>query len=505
MDALETFFERMLSLLRIRPIASGLEVSDQVLRLVYRQKKVWNMEAIRLAPGIMEKGKVLDMPALIAALRELKSRVTGVLAKKKINVVVSLSSVNIYSQVFTLPIMEGKEFEKAIELNVQMASPVDISHDYFGWQVLGRDEVSLRSEIAAAFVDRTIVDNVAQALYAADFITVGIESRALALARVLCEKGAGVDVGKSYVLLDIDNVGIDFLIIRNGKLYFEYATPWNDLADDKGQITTERFTEALDSSLRQVVNFYTQHWTDPLAAVILSAAAFKEEAESAVTAALSLPVLPLALNAGFDLAPEWYIAFGGGLRGLNAKNMSEEINLSGDKVIDVFHQEWLLAFFSVWRILIPSILALLLIVLIVTDNFLFTVRLNLESQSSFALHGSQASALTALTASSTAFNQSVALVANAEGQINRNYLLIADINTIAAANGITVNNISFQSAGTPILLAGTASAATQINTFKGGIQNDSHFGAVTLPLENIQQNGSGGYSFSMSFPLITPF
>ena len=151
------------------------------------------------------------------------------------NVFVALSSANIYSQVFTLPFMEAKDLDKAISLNVQMVSPVDIAHAYFGWQFLDRDEVSLRSEIAAAFADKTIVDEMAHALYAAGFIAVGVESRALALVRTLREKGAGVEAGKSYLLLDIDNSGIDFLIVRNGKLYFEYANSWADVADKKGR------------------------------------------------------------------------------------------------------------------------------------------------------------------------------------------------------------------------------------------------------------------------------
>ena len=67
-------------------------------------------------------------------------------------------------------------------------------------------------------------------------------------------------MNKSYLLLDIDNSGIDFLIIRKGKLYFEYASRWNDLADQKGQIYVTKFKEALEADMRQVMNFYTQHW-----------------------------------------------------------------------------------------------------------------------------------------------------------------------------------------------------------------------------------------------------
>jgi hypothetical protein len=498
MNLIKTYFQKILSFLKISTTAAGFEISDQVLRLVYFDRKAWQMEALRLAPGIMEKGKIKDAPAFAAALRELKSKVRSAKGKKKINVVVSLSSVSIYSQVFTLPIMEGNDLDKAIDLNVQMVSPVDIANAYFGWQILGRDEVSLRSEISAAFVDKALVDEVTQMLYAAGFVTVGVESRALALVRILREKGEGLDIKKSYLLLDIDNSGIDFLIVRDGKLYFEYANLWSDIADEKGQITVEKFEETLESSLRQVMNFYAQHWPEPLAAVILSAAAFKEEAEQAVGASLSLPVIPLVV--GGSVSPEWFIAFGCSLRGLNANGTNKEINLSGAGAMDTFHEEQLLGFFALWQILIPAVLGFLVVVLVLADNFLHVTRSGIESQMPFGQHGAEVREVAALEASSTAFNQSVALVANAEGQITRNYLVIAEINKVAMANGITISNISFQAPTTPILVDGTAPSAAQIATFKNAIQNDPHFGVVTLPLLNIQQVGAG-YSFSMSFPL----
>lgn len=501
MNTIKAVIQKVLSFLRIRATAAGLEVSDQVLRLVYFDRKMWRMEALRLAPGIMEKGKIKDTPAFAAALHELKLKVPSAKGKKKMNAVVSLSSVSIYSQVFTLPIMEGKDLDKAIDLNVQMASPVDVSKAYFGWQILGRDEVNLRSEIAAAFVDKAVVDEMTQALYDAGFITVGVESRALALVRLLREKGAGIDVQKSYLLLDIDNTGIDFLIVRNGKLYFEYTNLWSDIANEKGEVSVEKFEETLESSLRQVTNFYTQHWPEPLTAVILSAAAFKEEAEKAVGVALSLPVMPLTFSAGRDVSPEWFIAFGCGLRGLNANSVSNEINLSGEGAMDTFHEEQMVGFFTLWQILVPAVLALLVVMLVLADDFLQVTRTGIESQPTFAQHGVELKEVAALEASSTAFNQSVLLVATAESQVSKNYLLISEINKVAAANAVTISHISFQSGAAPILVAGAAQSATQVTAFKDAIQSDPHFGVVVLPLTNIQPVGSGGYTFSMSFPL----
>jgi Tfp pilus assembly PilM family ATPase len=495
------YIEKIFSILRVHARADGLEVSDQVLRLIFLDKDMWHMEAVRLAPGVMEKGEIKDAPAFGAALRELRAKIPAMKGReKKMNIFVALSSVNMYSQVFTLPFMEEAEFKKAIELNVQMVSPVDISRAYFGWQFLGRDEKSLRSEIAAAFVDRGLVDEMVQALYAAGFITVGIESRALALVRTLREKGVGVNGKMSYLLINIDNSGIDFLIIREGKLYFEYQNFWADLADEKGLVFVSKFEEMLTASVRQVLNFYSQHWTEPLAGVILSAMAFKEEAERAIGNSSALPIIQLSLEVGQQIPQEWFVALGCGLRGLRIDEKDTEINLSGSGAMDTFHAERMLNFLALWRVLIPAVLGCLIIMFALADNFLSATKASIEASAGFSAQSGEGKEIAALVASSTAFNESVALAAGAEAGISHNYLMIARINAAAAANGVVVSHISFQSAGAPILVAGTAQSETQIAAFQNAIQNDPRFGTVNLPLLNIQGT-SGAYTFSMTFPL----
>ncbi|HUC31334.1 MAG TPA: hypothetical protein VMR99_01435, partial [Candidatus Paceibacterota bacterium] len=167
---------------------------------------------------------------------------------------------------------------------------------------------------------------------------------------------------------------------------------------------------------------------------------------------------------------------------------------------DTFHDEQMLNFLALWRVLIPVVLGCLIVMLALTDDFLGTTKTGIESSATFVQPASESADIAALEATSTAFNQSVALIANAEGQINNNYLMVAEINSIAAANGIMITHISFQAANTPILVAGTATAETQIAAFQDAIQSDPHFGTVTLPLVNIQGN-SGAYTFSMTFPL----
>jgi hypothetical protein len=205
------------------------------------------------------------------------------------------------------------------------------------------------------------------------------------------------------------------------------------------------------------------------------------------------------------IPPEWFVAVGCALRGSDANLKDKEINLSGEEALNTFHEEQLLNFMNLWRVLVPAILGFLIVVLFLADGFLNTVRSGIESQAAFTQQGEESSEVAALEASSTGFNQSVALVAGAEAEISGNYLMIGDINNTAAANGVTVSHISFQAANTPILVAGIAQSTEQIVAFKNAIQSDRHFGTVTLPLLGIQQDPQGGYSFSVTFPLSSAF
>lgn len=500
MNPIKLFFQKTLSFLHVRATAGGLEISDQVLRLAYYDGKTWQMAAVRLAPGVMEKGKLKDTDAFITALRELKLKVPALKdKKKKMSVVVSMSSANIYSQVFTLPILEGEELMNAVSLNMQALSPLGAPRTYSGWQLLGKDEASLRLEILAAFIDKQIVDEMVQALFTAGFLTVGVESSALALARILREKGADIDINKSYLLLDIDNSGADFLVIRKGQLYFEYTNRWTELADEKGQIPVEKFENTLTVSLRQVTNFYDQHWHEPLSAVVLSAVAFGEQTERAIAVA-SLPIINLTLVMGAPVSSEWLVVLGCSLRGFQLGIHDKEINLSGEETMNMFRKEQILDFLDFWRIFVPFALFFLIVISAIADSYFISVKGMVESQSSFGQQGENLQQIAALEASSTAFNQLVTLFQGAVQQRNSIAPILSPLTSMAAANGVTINHILLTAANAPILLSGVTQTESQIEALRSAISADPEFGPVTLPLSGIQLNNQV-YSFSMTFPL----
>ena len=499
-EKLRHFYEKILHFLRVRSFVAGLEISDEVLRLAYFDGRLWQMRAIRLGPGVMEQGKMKDREAFSSALRELKTaaRFGGSVTTHKLGVVVSLSSVTPYSQVFSLPAIEDGDLEKAVALNMAMVSPGSAAETYAGWQVVSRDDATFRLEVLAAFIDRALVDDVVNELASAGFVAVAIESRSLALARVLREKGAGIDIKKAYLMVSVDNGGLDFLVIRNGELYFEYQNSWHDIAGDKGEIPMAKFEEELSGSLRRVLNFSGQHWPDPVSAVIISASAFQAEIEKTIAGNFSLPVLRMTLEIGQMISPEWLVALGCSLREARHQHTAREITLSGDDLEDRFHEEEGLHFAAFWRVAVPMSLGILVVLFAITDGFFGQAKKMTESSANISVAVGSSAEITQLEASMTQFNDSVAMLQTIEAGLSPEGPIIAAVQAHAAADAISISRLTVESPGAPISLSAVAGTTNDVTAFKSDISDDPDFSNVISPLESVQPSGAG-YSFTMTF------
>ncbi len=497
----EVFFNKALSLLHVQQNVGGLDVSDHVLRFAYYNGEQWRLQAFRLAPGVIKDGRIKNKDAFRIALLELKAEVFGAKSgKKKINVVVSLSSVNAYSQVFSLPLLSGDSLEKAVMLNIKMASPDDVAKMYTDWQVVGRDTAIGRCDVLSVFIDRPLVDELTEVLSSAGFVAMALESKALILARMLREKGASISHDQSYVVVSVDDVGIDFLIIRKGELYFEYVNLWRDLMDAKGQIQMDVFTAAIEQSIRQVMNFYGQHWPDSVSGVFIAATALYEETRSAVIANVSVPVASYTLYfKDQEISPNWLVAVGCGTRSINFGKRKKEISLLSVSAEETYLRDRFVNFMDFWRVLIPVIFSLIIVVLTGTDIFLARVQVTVAAESAAALkNGTIPGVATALDLASQ-FNQSVMFIQTIEKAADPKMPTVSAIADIASSSGITVTGISFPSGSGTITFTGTAESEDQIFSFEKTMQGDSRFTDVDVPLAGIQTPlGGGAFSFTMT-------
>ncbi|MDO8504567.1 MAG: hypothetical protein Q7S36_01815, partial [Candidatus Liptonbacteria bacterium] len=359
---MKQFFIRILSFLRVKPVVGGLEISDSALHFAILSGKNLKSAGLRLPPGVVVGGQIKDREQFVGALRALHYQILGEEKNRnRISVIISLSSIGIYTQVFNLPMLEGESLEKAVELNIQMISPLDFAEAYSGWQFAKKDTEKSRLEVLSAFVSRNVVDEFVSALGEGGFLAVAIESHALSLARLLKDAGKDFDATKPYIMLSIDGGGLDILIIRHEQLHFDYFNSWRDIQGDAKEISADAFKAAVIRSLHQVVNFSNSHWREPVTEILFTATGFKDEAVKIIEENFSLKTRTFELSMGQAVAPDWFVALGASARGQKPRRSDNEISLLGINAREEFGREQVLGFLRFWRILMPAAIAIFLV------------------------------------------------------------------------------------------------------------------------------------------------
>ncbi len=488
-----SFVKKIIARFEGQPVIGGLEISDSTLRFAIYKGRTWRITSVRLPPGVVEGGQIKKRDEFINALRGLHREIGG--RREKIGVIVSLSSLSVYSQVFTLPLVSGENLRKAIELNLQMSSPADVAQVYAGWQMVNEDVTQSKLEILSAFAQRHIIDDLRDALRYAGFVVVAIEFRALSLARVLRELSIDLDVRKPYIVFNVDDMGLDFLIVRHGELYFEYYNSWRDLHKDRF-LPLSNFEELIVANLYRVINFYNQHWTEPLEAIILMTSNLHDEIEQIIKANFPLTIRELKLKIDQSVNFASYTALGSGVRGLMPRRDDGEISLSGIQAQEEFRREQIAHFIHFWRVLVPAVFIFLTFMLIGADFFLGKIEVSLEPQIHSTAQGRNE--VQALEEQAQRFNASVALVKTIRAALRPKEPVLDRVMKIVAQNNITLQRFNF--GGTAVSISGSAGTQEKVLEFKKALESSPDFQNIALPLNAIQCVGQECV-FSMTFSI----
>lgn len=497
--------KKLTDFLTARSLAGGLEINDTSLRFVSAEGTLLKTASIRLVPGTLNEGRIENRQELVDALRTLRVQVLGDKAKRRapINVVVSLSSVNVYTQVFNLPFIEGENLEKAIQLNIQMASPTGAADSYAGWQtVRGQDEHNMHLEVVTAFLQKGVADELTAALRAGGFLPIALESRALSFARLIKEKAAGIDPGKSLIAVSADASGMDVMIIRGGHLHFDYFNSWKNLQGDERQISLDFFRTLVVRSVNQVMNFYNSHWKDQVSEIVVASTGLKEEILAAIRENFDIKVSELTPLVSPPLTPEWFVALGGALRSLLPRREDAEISLLGVSAQQEFQREQVHSFLGFWRILVPAALTVLLAAFVASFLFLNGFQKSLDPQASAALRAPVSAELTALRAQAARFNGAVSMIQWVNDDQRQKSMILATLLEILTRRNIEISRLDISDPSVPVLLQGTAPSEDDIIALKNELVITQGFKSVDLPLTAIKQQNTA-YSFSLTF-LATP-
>ena len=487
--------------LQARPVIGGLEISDSTIHFMRWNGSSWDAKSVRLVPGTVIRGEIKEKKGLVDALNLLRFQILGpkyAKAKEKIGVIVSLSSVNIYTQVFNLPVIEGEHLEKAVQLNIQMASPNGEAENYAGWQLVNPAKENMRLEILSAFLGRDIVDSLADALREGGFIPIAIESRALSLARVVKETEEKFDSQKPIITVSVDASGLDVLVIRSGHLHFDYFNSWYDLQGDQKTISLEAFRSSILRSINQVLNFYNSHWSEPVSEILVSAVGLKDEVINIIKKNFEMPVRELTPSISPPIGMEWFVALGGGLRGRMPRRKDSEISLLGIDEQEEFRREQIVHFTGFWKMLMPITILILIIVIVGSFILLFAIDKKLKTQAVFELGGQELADISLLRSRAQEFNSSIGLLEYVNRTAHRKATIVSSLLEKVSANGIVVDRIQMRSIDVPIELVGNAKKEEDILAFKDSLSSSTMFRDPNLPLTNINRNANG-YSFSITF------
>lgn len=491
-------FNKLLSIIKATPTIGGLEISDSFLRFAVWDGSQWLTTALRLPPGIVVGGQIKDQKNFIEALKIFHRQIMGnKRTSSRISVVVSLSSIGIYTQVFTLPFIEGDSLDKAVQLNIQMISPLDFASAYSGWQFAHRDSDNLRIEILSAFISRKIIDDFSKSLKDANFIPVAVESRALSLTRLIKDAVADINREKSYIILSVDSSGVDVMIARHGELHFDYYNSWKDIQGDDREVTFDAFNGAVIRNLHQVVNYYNSHWQDPLAEILFLSPVFQDQIKKTIEENFGLATKELHINSQIPISSDWFVSLGSAMRGIYSRRNDTEISLLGLDAQDEFQQEQVVGFFRFWRMLLPASLSVLLLSIFAVNYVLSGINSSLIDRISRLASPEQVKEMALIEKEANDFNRLVGLLGSLSS-IPQKTIVIRNLSKHADKNNIRIERVYNQSNTVPYKLTGQARSQDELIAFKKDLDSDPVFLNVILPLSNMK-TVSQGVEFSLTF------
>ncbi|MDP3947291.1 MAG: hypothetical protein Q8Q41_01190 [bacterium] len=501
---------RILKRLNPTPSIGGLEISESALRYILLRNGVLETAALKLPPGILEGGRVKDAANFVAALKNLRGQIP-VPPKRSVHVIASFPSEPVYVQAFSVPFLAEGNLDEAAQLNLQMISPMDPKETYHDWQQIegssaasppaGGVSASGGFELLGALIESNTADAYASALKEAGFVPLAAEFPSLSLTRLVKEEGASFDPQMPTVIINVSSDGIDFAIVRNGNLYFNYFVPWRAIAATARQISSAVFANSVVLNLQQVMNFHSSRWGGPVKNIILVARGLEREIRDVILKNFpDTNVSDLALRRYAQVPVAHYTALGAALRGLIPRSEDVIISLLGVGTEEEYHENKLRLFISFWRNVVFSSLGFLLVLFLVAELFLIRTDRRFIEQVQGGIATPEVTEVAKLEGEAKAFNRAVKLIVSAKGEEISWSPLLRSIEALASPRGVSVTRVLLTTRENPILILGRANTEEEAIEFRKALEGDPQIDTAELPLSLIVRDGKG-FTFAITVTL----
>lgn len=493
---LERFLETTVKLLKSETVIGGISVSNAAIRFMRLNDGLIEKIGVVLEPGVIVNGKLKNKESFLKALLALRYKLSN--PREEIHVIISLPPDNVYTQAFSLPMIEEHLINEAAKLNLQLISPIDIKNVYMDWEKIGESqEEGGKLELLGSFVDKTLVDEFVPVFREAGFGIVAVEFPALSLARVIREDSYNSNVSKPQVILSVSSDGPEFIVIKNNRLYFNYFVSWSSV--EGRSISLSTFANILTQEMKKVLNFYSSHWNEQLTDLILVTHGLYSEIEEIIKQNLSsLNIKPLILSEKYsNLNFSWYVALGSALRGRIPRSQDVFISLMGIGTEQSFFESRITFFVKIWRTIILSTLGALALFFFLEGLFFLQITNNLNSQLSFITGGQESQEVTDLAKNANEFNGLIAKAMFAKQNSRRVSRFFSIFSQIAGAD-IKIQRILFDSDRASVLITAIANNNQSVINFKNSLAARQEFKNVDFSFTSTTNNTDGTINFPIT-------
>lgn len=493
------YFKKVIEFLSPSPPIAGVEISDFYIRFFYvKNDRMMNLD-VRLMPGVVKDGRVIQRDKLKDAFSKLMQKL-GKSAKKLPHIIITTPSSSIFLQTFNLPYLAPDKVPEAAELNLQMISPLPIEEAYTDWDELGEDKAGGQITFLGVFTDRKNIDAMVEACREVGFVVVAIEPSVFALERAVRAASPELDADDFHILLNVTNEGMDFVGISRKKVRFDYFVSWLSMYEGATEISTQLFEDTVARYTQQVLNFALSNIGVSPKEVVLVASEFHDEIRSIIEKKFNVKVTPLDAFANGKLTAVGGVSYGAYLRGLLPRGEDNLISLTSIGTKEEFEHSQIILFLKLWRNIGAAFGVTLLVIFAVSLFFLQSVLSRNQAIPAQDLPANEKNELQGLISSATDFNSLVQKVQNSLGKRVVIYPYLAAVQS-SLTSDITLNQIGFQSLSSPLVISGTGASDTSIKKFKKMLEGVSLFKSVELPLTSLAPSGGGQLNFSMNITL----
>ena len=329
---------------------------------------------------------------------------------KELRITVVLPAALVYTQSFNIPNVGADKMKETAELNLQMISPIPPANANMSAQIIG--ETPDRYDLLGAFVDKNDAGRFRDILVQGGFSPVAFEFPALALTRVISQS---VKLNQDSTLVaHVSSDGLSIIILRDGKLYFNYFRSWQSIQGEARTISRSVFDAEVIDEVRKVINFSVSRFHETPGGAFVVAPGFESEIVGLLEKNFSLRAVPLVLN---DISPVFYVALGAALRGKTEFGEDEikVVNLGGDDLVKNIHNDQILNFLSIWRGITVGVFSVMLVAFIFAASFLVSRSKDITNQLSEFTYSGRQQELADLTAKVSEFNTLVSTINNVRG------------------------------------------------------------------------------------------